>query len=118
MMHYLDNILFFHDYPEPAWITTHYIDAFWFIMTPVGIGGYLIFLKGRLNIAFAMFYLYSAMSLLVLGHYFYAPIWNLSVHINVLILMEAFAAIALAYFVACIQFQHIRSRFPVDIYTN
>ncbi len=34
---YMDNILFFHTYPEPHWINPQIIDAFWFVMTPFAV---------------------------------------------------------------------------------
>ena len=30
ILHYVDNLLFFHEYPEPPWINRSLIDAIWF----------------------------------------------------------------------------------------
>lgn len=39
ILHYVDNLLFFHDYPEPPWINRSMIDAFWLVMTPLAVAG-------------------------------------------------------------------------------
>lgn len=39
ILHYVDNIIFFHEYPEPPWLTAGIVDAFWFLMTPIGLLG-------------------------------------------------------------------------------
>jgi hypothetical protein len=71
--HYTDNILRFVIYPEPPWLNPTRVDAFWFLMTPIGIGSYALYRRGNLRAAFALNYVYGAMGLLVLGHYLVAP---------------------------------------------
>ena len=90
---YVDNVLFFRHYPEPTWLNPHLVDMAWFVMTPFGVVGYVLFLRGRSTAAFACLYLYALMSLLVLGHYLIAPPWRVSFKINVFIMAEAIAAL-------------------------
>ena len=104
ILHYVDNILFFSTYPEPPWINTHIIDSFWFVMTPVALFGYWLFSKGLRNYAYLCLYLYALMSLLVLGHYRYGSIGELSIKINLLILIEALAAMVLIIYNFWLQF--------------
>jgi hypothetical protein len=95
ILHYVDNILFFHTYPEPHWINPQIIDAFWFVMTPFAVLGYVLYSKGLRRYSYLCLYLYALMSLLVLGHYRYGSMWEMSIKINLLIFMEAIAAVAL-----------------------
>lgn len=95
VLHYVDNILFFHAYPEPRWINPQIIDAFWFVMTPFACLGYLLYSKGLLTHSYLCLYLYALMSLLVLGHYRYGSMWEMSMRTNLLIFIEAIAGVAL-----------------------
>ena len=99
ILHYVDNLRFFEAYPEPAWIRPHFIDAFWFVMTPLAVVGFLWFRKGSRWRASASLAAYALMSLLVLGHYRYASPWELSFRVNLFILVEAVAAVVLLGFV-------------------
>jgi hypothetical protein len=95
VLHYVDNIIFFRHYPEPTWLNPHLVDLAWFVMTPFGVAGYVLFRRGRRAAAFACLYLYAAMGLLVLGHYLIAPPSEVSLKINAFIMAEAVAALLL-----------------------
>jgi hypothetical protein len=105
ILHYVDNVVFFRHYPEPTWLSPHLVDLAWFVMTPFGVAGYVLFRQGRRPAAFACLYLYAAMGLLVLGHYLIAPPWEVSLKINLFIMAEAVAALLLGVFTARLQFQ-------------
>jgi hypothetical protein len=47
ILHYVDNVIFFKHYPEPTWLNPHLVDMAWFIMTPFGLAGCVLFLLGR-----------------------------------------------------------------------
>ncbi len=103
VLHYLDNLARFHEYPEPQWLSPHLVEAFWFVMTPVALGGYYLYMRERGTVAYLLLYLYGAMSLLVLGHYSYAPLADIPFSIHVFILFEAVAAVCLVLFTAWLQ---------------
>jgi hypothetical protein len=105
ILHYVDNVVFFRHYPEPTWLSPHFVDMAWFVMTPFGVAGYLLFLRGRRTAAFACLYLYAVMGLLVLGHYLIAPPWQVCFKINLFILAEAIAALLLGVVTAGLQFR-------------
>ena len=108
VFHYVDNIVFFADYPEPSWATPHLIDIFWFVLTPFAIAGYTFVRRGRIHLGSSLLYAYSAMSLLVLGHYFYAPIDRIAFRIHFFIVLEAILAIALIAYVLVRQSRTVR----------
>lgn len=107
ILHYVDNVLFFKHYPEPAWLNPHLVDAAWFVMTPFGVAGCLLYLKGRRRLAYPCLYSFALMNLLVLGHYLIAPPWRVSFKINLFIMLEAATAVLLGLFTAWLQFRGI-----------
>jgi hypothetical protein len=92
-LHFGDNMLRFEDYPEPSWITgPHIVDALWLLMAPLlGVGWWLA-RRGTRRASVGVLWLYGALSMFVLGHYFYASPSELPPRINVLIGIEAAAA--------------------------
>ncbi len=100
ILHYVDNILFFHAYPEPPWINRSMIDAFWFVMTPLTLVGYLLLKRGKLYSGCLALLACAGCNLLTPGHYFYAPICDIGLKINALILLEAGLAGVLVVFTA------------------
>lgn len=93
VLHFGDNMLRFHEYPEPSWITgPHVVDGLWLVMTPLLAVGWWLARRGRRLASVCVFWLYGVMSMFVLGHYFYASPSDLPFRINFLIGMEAVAA--------------------------
>jgi hypothetical protein len=101
--HYADNIVRFAIYPEPPWLNPGRVDAFWFVMTPIGVLAYWLYRRGKIRSAFALNYAYGTMGLLVLGHYLTAAPWKLPLSINALILLEAAGAVCLLGYTARLQ---------------
>lgn len=95
ILHYVDNIAFFPDYPEPSWLAPGMVDAFWFLMTPVALGGLWLAYRGRRGLSSVVLLLYAGMSLLVLGHYRFAPFHEIGWRIHAFIGIEAAAAVVL-----------------------
>jgi hypothetical protein len=98
ILHYADNLLFFEEYPEPAWINRSLIDAFWFVMTPLAWIGYLLIRRGSGRAGTLVLLVFVGCNLLTLGHYRYAPMCSIGPRINTLIVLEAVLASVLALF--------------------
>ncbi|ABW29573.1 hypothetical protein [Acaryochloris marina] len=103
ILHYADNVLFFDQYPEPTWFNPSLVDFLWFVMTPIGIAGYICWKQERRSLALGLLYLYVAMGQLTLGHYVYAPIWDLTWKMNSLILLESLTALIFGAYVGWLQ---------------
>jgi hypothetical protein len=73
ILHYLDNMAHLPAYGEPAWVTPHLIDGFWFVMTPLAVLGYALIIRGRTLLGSLSLHAYAAASLLVLLHYSLQP---------------------------------------------
>jgi hypothetical protein len=107
IFHYVDNICYFHLYPEPTWLNAKAVDAFWFIMTPLAVIGYWQIRARAVRRGCLFLYAYAAASLLVLGHYLFAPFLSISFRIHFFILLEAALAFILIVYVARIHSQHL-----------
>lgn len=103
VLHYADNVLYFSEYPEPAWATPHLVDAFWFVMTPFAAVGYVLIRRGAVHWGSLALYGYAGMSLLALGHYLYAPFASIALRIHAFILLEAATAAGLIGYVVVLQ---------------
>ncbi|MEM6840521.1 MAG: hypothetical protein AAF609_27285 [Cyanobacteria bacterium P01_C01_bin.120] len=98
ILHYADNLLYFDAYPEPAWFSPFLTDSIWFVMTPLGMAGFWFYVQKKYRIAYFGLYSYVLLSQLTLSHYLISPIWELSLKMNMLILLESFMAIPLFVF--------------------
>lgn len=104
ILHYADNLIHFDAYPEPEWFSPYLTDSIWLVMTPLGIAGFWFYRQQRFRWAYIGLYSYALLAQLTLGHYTVAPIWELSLKMNSLILLEAWAAVPLAIFTLWSQF--------------
>lgn len=103
ILHYVDNVMHFEHYPEPDWLNAQLVDLFWFFMTPFAIVGLYLVKRHRFNFALWLLIAYALMGLLVLGHYNYAPFFDISFKIHLFIWLEAIlAGILLIYTPLCI----------------
>jgi hypothetical protein len=93
VLHFADNMVRFDAYPEPSWITgPHVVDALWLVVTPLLAIGWWLARRGMKWASVGVLQLYGVLSMFVLGHYFYASPFALSIGINLLIGMEAVTA--------------------------
>jgi len=113
IFHYADNVCYFPLYPEPFWLNASLVDAFWFVMTPLAALGYWLIRRDYVHRGCLVLYAYAAASLLVLGHYRYAPFFSISTRIHLFIMVEAALALALVIYVALIQSGYVRPSRPV-----
>lgn len=98
ILHYVDNLLFFEQYPEPPWINRTMIDAFWFLMTPLAFVGYRLIKQGFRHAGVLVLMAYAGCNLLTLGHYRYARLHDIAPRIHVFIWLEAALACALVIY--------------------
>lgn len=95
VLHYGHNVVHFEHYPEPVWLNAKLVDMFWFVMTPFAIVGGWLYTKNRYWVGFGVLVAYILMSLLVLGHYNYAPFFEISFTIHLFIWLEVVTALGL-----------------------
>lgn len=110
ILHYVDNLVFFHEYPEPPWINRAMIDAFWFFMTPLALAGWIAIKRGHPASGLLLLLAYAGCNLLSLGHYLYAPLHAISARIHAFILLESLLAVVLIVIVVRMAFAQLSSR--------
>ena len=100
-LHFADNVVHYARYPEPRWISSgHVVDALWFAITPLLLAGAWCRARRFLAPGWLLLATYGVLSFSALGHYLYGPPSAMSLWMNVLILLEAAAALALLVAVA------------------
>lgn len=105
ILHYVDNVMHFEHYPEPDWLNAKLVDMFWFFMTPFAVFGFMAFKKQQYYLSLFLIISYALMGLLVLGHYNYAPFFEINFKIHLFILLEAILAfILLVYIISYVYF--------------
>lgn len=98
ILHYTDNLIHFDSYPEPDWFSPYLTDSIWLAMTPLGLLGFIFYRQQKFQLSYIGLYGYALLSQLTLGHYLIAPIWDLTIKMNSLILIESLAAVPLLLF--------------------
>jgi hypothetical protein len=83
IVHYTDNFVNYDDYPhgtgpEPS---AGVVLGAWFVLTPFGLAGYLLYMRGRIRAGAMQLVVYSTSGLVGIGHYTVAgmtdePLWR------------------------------------------
>ena len=108
VFHYAHYFVYFRTYPnELDWLSPPRVDLVWFLITAVGVVGYLLFKRHRYLWSFPLLYLYAILGLGSLGHYLLAPMAAHSIGTNLLIWSEAtVAGILLLYVIRLHVYAH------------
>jgi hypothetical protein len=100
-IHFADNIIRLHSYPDLPTTQASDIALFWLVMTPFGLAGYWLYRKGERRLSFYSFYLYCIMNLIALGHYLPSRLrggfMNYGFEIHLFIWLEAATALVLLW---------------------
>lgn len=97
--HYTDNFINFSQYPDPEWITPESIYQSWFILTSIGIIGYILYLKNVLWFAYICLSIYSLTGILSPGHYFFQTTEIFSLKMHIFIWLDFIAATLILGFI-------------------
>jgi hypothetical protein len=72
VVHYTDNWVNYHDYPQPDTLRTAppaLVPGFWVAFTAAGLAGCLLFRRGASTLALVLLAVYSGSGLVGIGHY-------------------------------------------------
>lgn len=115
LLHYADNMMRLGLYPDLP--TTRPLDivSFGTVMLAVGLLGILMYVSEKLRAySFYLLYLYSAMNLLVLGHYLpsrlHGSFFGVDPGVHFTILFEASSALVLCAYVLLLHYRFLRKR--------
>jgi hypothetical protein len=89
LVHFIHNAEFLADYPNlPATWTRAGVYSAWLVLTAVGIGGWLLVVRGLPRLGLLFIAIYAAGGMDSLGHYVVAPMSAHSLAMNASILFE------------------------------
>jgi hypothetical protein len=114
LLHYGDNILNLHEYPDLPTARASSIVLFFIVMIPFGVVGYWLYVISRHKLSYYLLYVYCLLNLVVLGHYLpsrlRAGFWGYDLKIHFLIWLEALTALALLAYVVKLHWWSSRVR--------
>jgi len=86
--HYTDNFINFSSYPSPEWMTPRSVYQSWFILTSIGIIGYIFYFKNFLWLAYLCLSIYSLTGMLSPGHYIFQTAETFSFRMHTFIWLD------------------------------
>ncbi len=98
-VHYVDNYLYFDEYPQPASLRRWHVYAGWLLLTAVGVAGHRLYVTGRELPAYGCLVVYSYTGLSSLGHYLYGAFGEFTAKQHVFILVDGLTGAAVIAFV-------------------
>ena len=109
-IHYTDNYLDIHDYPQPEWITRPTVYVAWLLFTAAGAIGYWLYTSGRVVPSYLFLLIYSYTGTSSLGHYLYGGFSDFSAKMHFFIWLDALAGFAVMAFVVWSAMTDLRAR--------
>jgi hypothetical protein len=98
-IHYTDNAIYVHEYPEPEWFTTSGVLITWVVMTTIGIIGYWLYTRQLYWLSYFLLGMYAGTGLSSPAHYFYGELSQFSGKMHLLIWTDVFAGLLVVAFI-------------------
>lgn len=97
-LHFFDNVYFFDQYPEPAWLTAPIVGLLWIPLALLAHRAIDRIYAGRVEYSFVLIHSFVLANWISLGHYLFASPLVILPRINFAIALQVlFAAILLLY---------------------
>lgn len=97
-IHYTDNAVFVHEYPEPEWFSTSGVLLTWIVMTAIAIIAYWVYSKQNYWLSYFLLGMYAGTGLSSPAHYFYGSLSEFSIKMHLLIWTDAIAGLSVVAF--------------------
>ena len=107
-LHFFDNVYFFDQYPEPAWLTAPIVGLLWIPLALLAHRAVDYVYQGKTDRSFSMVHGFVLANWISLGHYLFASPAEILWRINFAILLQVGMAALLFAFTLWLQF----SRYP------
>lgn len=97
-LHFFDNVYFFDQYPEPAWLTAPIVGALWIPIALLAHRAVDRIYVGKIEYSYALVHAFVTANFISLGHYLFASPAVILPRINFAIFLQvAIAAVLLIY---------------------
>ncbi len=107
-LHFFDNVYFFHQYPEPAWLTAPIVGALWIPLVLMAHRAADYIYAGDLYRSFKFSHAFVLANLMSLGHYLFGSPAEILPRINWIIGLQVVMAVALFGITLWMQARHSR----------
>jgi hypothetical protein len=97
-IHYTDNAIFVHDYPEPEWFTTSGVFITWGVMTAIAFISYWLYSRQLYWLSYFLLGMYAGTGLSSPAHYFYGELSQFSLKMHILIWTDVIAGLSIVAF--------------------
>lgn len=94
-LHFADNVLYFEQYPEPAWLSPPVVGALWLPLAWLAVRAVRCARRGEWERTYLLSHGFISGNLLSLGHYLFAAPWEISARINAAIALQVGMALVL-----------------------
>lgn len=97
-LHFVDNVYFFRDYPEPAWLNATIVGLLWIPLVLIAHRAVDYLYNDKIDRTFTLVHGFVAGNWLSLGHYLFANPADVAVRINTVIALQvAMASVLFVY---------------------
>ncbi|HQZ59598.1 MAG TPA: hypothetical protein PLR79_07580 [Acinetobacter sp.] len=104
-LHFFDNVYFFDQYPEPAWLTAPIVGALWIPLALLAHRAVDRIYTGRVEYSFALIHSFVLANWISLGHYLFASPAVVLPRINFAIFLQVVIATVLLVYSLWLQWQ-------------
>lgn len=111
-LHFVDNVYFFDDYPEPAWLSAPIVGLLWLPVALMAHRSIDYVYRGKIDRSFTLIHGFVFCNWLSLGHYLFASPTEVTERINLIIALQVACAAVLFVFTLYIQFARYRESLP------
>lgn len=106
-LHFFDNVYFFNQYPEPAWLTAPLVAMLWIPIALLAHRAVDCIYTGKMKDSYALIHSFVSANFLSLGHYFFESPSAILPRINHVIFLQV--AMASVLFLYTLWLQYSRS---------
>lgn len=110
-LHFFDNVYFFLQYPEPAWLTREIVALLWIPIALMAHRAVDLIYTGKIKYSFAIIHGFVLANLISLGHYLFACPQDVLPRINIAIFIQTSTASILFFMTLWLQI----TRYPESL---
>ncbi|KXO81278.1 hypothetical protein AYL20_15800 [Acinetobacter venetianus] len=111
-LHFFDNVYFFDQYPEPAWLTAPIVGALWIPLALLAHRAIDRIYMGKIEYSFVLIHSFVLANWISLGHYLFASPAVVLPRINFAIFLQVIFATLLLIYTLYLQYTRFTKSLP------